>query len=212
MTDLESILLGTPSEDSKKYPYQEENTFRWGTIVATDPVAVYLDGDNAQLAAEPDSLVPVLGFGDRVWCQLFGRKVLITGKGYPDPSSGGSWHYVGEPGEPPFENGWSNLDNRNSARFIKDSAGVVHLEGTVAPGKASNFAIFTLPPDYRPKRPGYNSYLVFASRTLGHGVEGDQARIDISGGPPDAGEVRILGSDANLNYVSLANIHVPVFA
>lgn len=63
-----------------------------------------------------------------------------------------SWHYVGESGQPAFENSWVNYDASGLAemRFIKDASGVVHLEGVVKSGTVPS-TIFTLPEGYRPK-------------------------------------------------------------
>lgn len=60
------------------------------------------------------------------------------------------WHYVGEAGEPAFENSWVN-DTDQEARFIKDAAGVVHIQGRVTTGTIG-LDIFTLPAGYRPDK------------------------------------------------------------
>jgi hypothetical protein len=66
-------------------------------------------------------------------------------------------HFVGAAGEPPFENGSSNLGVSGGARlgsvgFYKDHEGIVHLQGVAKVGKSSSTAvsIFTLPAGYRP--------------------------------------------------------------
>ena len=62
------------------------------------------------------------------------------------------WHYVGETGEPALANSWVNFDtNWQAARFIKDAAGVVHIEGLVKSGTIGQ-VIFTLPVGYRPAK------------------------------------------------------------
>ena len=65
-----------------------------------------------------------------------------------------NWHYVGATGQPAFTNSWTNFDaagtGYQSARFIKDAAGVVHIEGLVKSGTIGQ-AVFTLPEKYRPK-------------------------------------------------------------
>jgi hypothetical protein len=74
------------------------------------------------------------------------------------------WHEVGSSGEPQFHTtascSWSNLDgNRNSAAFLRDRSGFVHLKGVVdaddvttcKPG-TSDDGIFTLAPGYRAAR------------------------------------------------------------
>jgi hypothetical protein len=67
-------------------------------------------------------------------------------------------HFIGAPGQPPFENGSSNFVEGGfhftSAGFWKDHDGVVHLQGFVKVGKvagSSITSIFTLPPGFRPE-------------------------------------------------------------
>jgi hypothetical protein len=62
-------------------------------------------------------------------------------------------HLVGAPGEPPFENGSSNLPSAppislNPVGFYKDHEGIVHLQGIAKAGTEG--IVFTLPPGYRP--------------------------------------------------------------
>jgi hypothetical protein len=65
-------------------------------------------------------------------------------------------HLVGNPGEPPFENGSSNLPGEsgisfNPVGFYKDHEGIVHLQGIAKVGTSTTLAsIFTLPPGFRP--------------------------------------------------------------
>lgn len=64
------------------------------------------------------------------------------------------WHVVGDSGEPAFENSWVNYGGAEQvARFTKDDAGVVHVQGLVKSGTIGNVPIFTLPSDYRPDAP-----------------------------------------------------------
>ena len=61
------------------------------------------------------------------------------------------WHYVGETGEPDFENDCSNLGGSNcDIRFIKGADGVVRIEGGVYSEARNEVCIFTLPIGYRP--------------------------------------------------------------
>lgn len=55
--------------------------FQWGTIVTNLPLAVKFDGNTEPIDARPDTLVDPtsLWIGDRVWCQLEGRRVIIIG-------------------------------------------------------------------------------------------------------------------------------------
>ena len=76
-----------------------------------------------------------------------GSTLKMRGTLLPDDK----WHYVGESGEPSFENSWVNYDTATfaAARFIKDASGVVHIEGLVKSGTVPE-TIFTLPEGYRP--------------------------------------------------------------
>jgi hypothetical protein len=62
-----------------------------------------------------------------------------------------AWHVVGTTGEPVYQNGWVGFDAARPARFRKDPAGFVHIEGVVKSGTANGIA-FTLPVGYRPLR------------------------------------------------------------
>ncbi len=65
-------------------------------------------------------------------------------------------HLVGAPGEPGFENGYSNYPGEagigfNPVGFYKDHDGIVHLQGIAkAPPAAPLPIVFTLPPGFRP--------------------------------------------------------------
>ena len=67
------------------------------------------------------------------------------------------WHYIGDPGEPVFQNGWSNYDTNvahtdaqyQHVGFARDSFGVVHLRGLVK-GGTIGATMFALPPSYCP--------------------------------------------------------------
>lgn len=73
---------------------------------------------------------------------------------YPSPTlrAPEAAHFVGAPGEPPFENGWSNLGfGWATVSFRKDRAGVVHLDGVLdTTGHGAGARIFGLPSGYRP--------------------------------------------------------------
>jgi len=62
-----------------------------------------------------------------------------------------AWHEVGGVGEPAFENSWVNYDaaTYQTAAFMKDPFGFVHLKGLVKSGTFDT-AIFSLPVGYRP--------------------------------------------------------------
>ena len=64
--------------------------------------------------------------------------------------AGEDWHYVGEAGEPAFENGWGNKGvGQPALAFRIREVGVVDIQGQVA-GGTSGTTIFTLPTGYRP--------------------------------------------------------------
>jgi hypothetical protein len=75
---------------------------------------------------------------------------------YPNPSLAApeAYHVVGGAGEPGFLNAWVPFGPGSSKPgFYKDPLGVVHLEGTLAGGTASNTTtgnMFILPVGYRP--------------------------------------------------------------
>lgn len=59
-----------------------------------------------------------------------------------------AWHYVGQAGQPAFENGWSNYDTAwQPIRYRKDALGYVTIEGLAKGG--TNNTIFTLPVGFR---------------------------------------------------------------
>jgi S-layer homology domain len=70
-------------------------------------------------------------------------------------------HLVGTAGEPPFQNGWNNLNpNANAeAGFFKDALGIVHLQGIII--GPSNLTAFTLPQAYRPAKGRFMSIPAF---------------------------------------------------
>ncbi len=60
-----------------------------------------------------------------------------------------TWHLVGAPGEPAFQNGWGNVGGETTVAFKKDPFGNVVLRGTVG-GGTQGTTVFTLPVGYRP--------------------------------------------------------------
>lgn len=74
---FESILTGSSPDPAA--PTQADNVYRWGTVTAVSPLQVRLDGDAVPLASRPDSLVDRLTVGQRVWCQIYRRRVLVLG-------------------------------------------------------------------------------------------------------------------------------------
>lgn len=68
---------------------------------------------------------------------------------------GEDWHYVGEAGEPAFENSWANVSGLPAMAYRIREAGVVDIVGVVDTG-SSTTSIFTLPADYRPASVSYS--------------------------------------------------------
>ena len=70
---------------------------------------------------------------------------------YPNPTFAPieAWHEVGAAGQPAFQNGWSNYGGFSTMAFAKDSAGFVHLKGTIT-GGTFDVPVITLPVGYRP--------------------------------------------------------------
>lgn len=88
--------------------------------------------------------------------------VLLGGREHAEQDT---WHHLGDPGEPTFENGWENadpderidtaprfLENPTLAGFVQSSHDWVHLKGAIAqPAGWTDFQVmFTLPIGYRP--------------------------------------------------------------
>lgn len=72
---------------------------------------------------------------------------------YPTPglAPAENWHEVGAPGQPAFQNGWTNEDpTETTAAFYEDPYGVVHLKGNIANAGDASTTMFTLPAGYRP--------------------------------------------------------------
>lgn len=61
---------------------------------------------------------------------------------------GEDWHYVGESGEPAFENDWANVSTLPKLAFRLRASGIVDIQGTIENG--TSFTVFTLPEGYRP--------------------------------------------------------------
>ena len=58
----------------------QATSYCWGTVQSISPLSVQLDGDSSVLPYPPDSLVGPVRVGDRVWCQLYGRAVVVVGR------------------------------------------------------------------------------------------------------------------------------------
>ena len=69
--------------------------------------------------------------------------------GYAAVAAGEDWHYVGEAGEPAFENSWANSSGVPATAFRIREAGIVDLQGALVGGSDAT-VVFTLPAGYRP--------------------------------------------------------------
>lgn len=54
------------------------DTYRWATVEAVNPLSIRLDGDTLPLPMVPECLALVES-GNRVWVQLYGRRVIVLG-------------------------------------------------------------------------------------------------------------------------------------
>lgn len=71
LTDM-LVTLAAPQGQGRAW-------FRWGTVTAVGPLRVRLDGEVDPLDMTPDSLA-VVAVGDRVWCQIADRRLVVLGK------------------------------------------------------------------------------------------------------------------------------------
>lgn len=75
---VRSYLMGLPA-DPQAAPVQ--NTYRWATVTDPSPLEIQMDGDSLPLASIPDCLCDplTLAAGDRVWTQIYGKRVVVHG-------------------------------------------------------------------------------------------------------------------------------------
>lgn len=78
--------------------------------------------------------------------------VPISTTGLTALVAGEDWHYVGEAGEPAFENSWINFSGYQKLSFRIREGGIVDLYGVTTAG-TPGAAVFTLPAEYRPSSP-----------------------------------------------------------
>lgn len=78
-----------------------------------------------------------------------GGDVPISTTGLTALVEGEDWHYVGESGEPAFQNSWENSGGNPALAFRIREAGIVDIQGTIVSG-ANGSVVFTLPEGYRP--------------------------------------------------------------
>lgn len=93
----------------------------------------YVDGSTAAQSTFSGSLIA-------------GTAMTVTTSPAPEP-----WHYIGDAGEPAFQNAFANYDANHRAAYYKDVAGRVHVKGLVKGGSTGAIAL-TLPVGYRPEQ------------------------------------------------------------
>lgn len=86
-------------------------------------------------------------------------------------AAGEVWHYIGDPGQPAFENGWGNYSGGSHAdatyqhaAYMKDKLGVVHIRGLIAGGTVGT-AAFELSGTYCPWY--FHAFPVLSNDALG---------------------------------------------
>lgn len=119
------------------------------------------------------------------------------GGGVAEQTNWQYWRRIGAPGQPGFQNNWSNYDpNRDrAAGFYRDPWGFVHLQGVVR-GGTSGAPMFTLPPGYRPdtRGPDRNAHFpVVATGQFGFVLITADGTVRLAVGPT--------------GYVDLGSIH-----
>jgi hypothetical protein len=87
--------LWVPGADA--LPGGSDNTYRWATVTQADPLRIRLDGDTAALPITPETLVDpyLLVVGQRVWLQMFGRRIIILGTPKANSDLAGTIRRVG---------------------------------------------------------------------------------------------------------------------
>lgn len=77
---------------SPQAPRRVESAFRWATVTGGEPLRIRLDGDTTELPFSPDSLVSDrLYSGQRVWVQIYGRRVIVLGVSAASTPRAGVW-------------------------------------------------------------------------------------------------------------------------
>lgn len=122
----------------------EKDIYTWGTVTATNPLRIRLDGDMEPLDFTPDALIRETVVDARVWCQMHGRRLIVIGSagGPPAPNNTG-WI------TPTFENGWAAQTGVGVTPVAyRRLNGAVHFRGNITGGTVGS-TMFTLPADFR---------------------------------------------------------------
>jgi hypothetical protein len=92
------------------------------------------------------------------------------------------WHYVGNAGEPAFQNSWANYGAPyGGARFRKMPDGLVIMDGLIQSGTVGA-AAFTLPAGYRPDDGASGAKRIHIFQTAQASAMGESIRIDTGSG------------------------------
>jgi hypothetical protein len=138
--------------------------WRWATITDASPLRLRFDGDTTEIDVT-DTLVDPLSLvvSDRVWCQVFGRRIIVLGKGGgfpapPSPFADTGWLAI------PYNAGYQNFSALYLGQYrVITVNGVVEtrlrglverIAGPFAAGTAYT-PVFTLPVGARPSQPSF---------------------------------------------------------
>ena len=165
-----------PENDPAALPRKPENSWRWATVVSTDPLAVRLDGESIPLATVPTTLTHALSVDQRVWVQMHGRAVIVLGAAGRDTA----WLPA------TFKNGWTDASSSAPVQY-RMFHDVVRLRGR-ASGGTTGSVIFTLPTEFLPSSPLYFPAAGVAGQ-IEVGTNGDVAMVGAPAGSVAAFDV-----------------------
>lgn len=193
MSDL-GVLAGLLKESG-----DEETDFE---ILQGEVISVQAAGTSITISLRGDStpipgirsMVPVIA-NDTIWVLKKGTFLLVIN--HQDTG----WHVVGQPGEPAFQNGWTNYGGTWRGAVFRKTSGIVKVQGLVihAAGNVAPSIAFTLPAGYRP-----GADIMFAAASS-NGSE-LATRVDVT----SAGDVRLgQGLPSGSGYFSMTGISFP---
>lgn len=125
-----SPWAGFASPASVVVPPVPESTFRWATVTDDAPLTIRLDGETDSLPLVPDNLAGSLAVADRVWVQLFGRRVLILGKAGGAVAPGGGEEFLATDKSSPTTFSsisdvvWNDAGNNDGNLWLRDGTNV----------------------------------------------------------------------------------------
>lgn len=124
----------------------------WGTVTTMNPVTVTLSGATTPVTPRLFANDVQTEVGDVVGLVRIGTQWAMTEVLTTTPPD--VWHYIGEPGEPPFLNGWQNLSATlgvplASAAFRRVGP-LIEVGGYASGASASSAVMWEMPPEYVP--------------------------------------------------------------